>query len=260
MLGTRGALSTRRRDAGLGDDPPRTVRVSLGQELELRRARGGCPMASLSHSRSATGSRASGPFTTVQEGKTSKAFLRQFESVQSRGTSTGRNVRSMVPPHDQLPTRRRGHRAAVPRRPTAAAAHRPRRAVRGRGGRAGRRPPPRFRPRTTHDRGHVPYGRGSRGAGQYRLRRRAPHIRRRTPPIPKPRTRAAIDVRRSPGDRVAIAMRNLPEFVVSFWGAALAGAIVVPLNSWWTGSELTYALRNAARRSCSPTRSGSNGS
>src|SRR5207247_2465579 len=36
------------------------------------------------------------------------------------------------------------------------------------------------------------------------------------------------------GDRVAIAMRNLPEFVVSFWGAALIGAIVVPLNAWWT--------------------------
>jgi long-chain acyl-CoA synthetase len=49
-----------------------------------------------------------------------------------------------------------------------------------------------------------------------------------------------------PGDRVAIAMRNLPEFVVSFWGAALAGAIVVPLNSWWTGGELAYALRDAA--------------
>ena len=48
-----------------------------------------------------------------------------------------------------------------------------------------------------------------------------------------------------PGDRVAIAMRNLPEYVVAFWGAALDGAIVVPLNSWWTGSELTYALRNA---------------
>jgi acyl-CoA synthetase (AMP-forming)/AMP-acid ligase II len=48
-----------------------------------------------------------------------------------------------------------------------------------------------------------------------------------------------------PGDRVAIAMRNLPEFVVSFWGAALAGAIVVPLNSWWQGPELTYALRDA---------------
>jgi long-chain acyl-CoA synthetase len=48
-----------------------------------------------------------------------------------------------------------------------------------------------------------------------------------------------------PGDRVAIAMRNLPEFVVSFWGAALTGAIVVPLNSWWTGSELDYALGDA---------------
>ena len=48
-----------------------------------------------------------------------------------------------------------------------------------------------------------------------------------------------------PGDRVAIAMRNLPEFVVSFWGAALNGAIVVPLNSWWTGPELNYALQDA---------------
>jgi acyl-CoA synthetase (AMP-forming)/AMP-acid ligase II len=36
-----------------------------------------------------------------------------------------------------------------------------------------------------------------------------------------------------PGDRVAIAMRNLPEFIVSFWGIALAGGIIVPLNSWW---------------------------
>jgi long-chain acyl-CoA synthetase len=48
-----------------------------------------------------------------------------------------------------------------------------------------------------------------------------------------------------PGDRVAIAMRNLPEFIVAFWGAALTGAIVVPLNSWWTGPELNYALRDA---------------
>jgi acyl-CoA synthetase (AMP-forming)/AMP-acid ligase II len=47
------------------------------------------------------------------------------------------------------------------------------------------------------------------------------------------------------GDRVAIAMRNLPEFVIGFWGAALLGGIVVPLNSWWTGPELGYALENA---------------
>ncbi len=50
------------------------------------------------------------------------------------------------------------------------------------------------------------------------------------------------------GDRVAIAMRNLPEFVIGFWGAALLGAIVVPLNSWWTGAELAYALDNAGAK------------
>jgi long-chain acyl-CoA synthetase len=50
------------------------------------------------------------------------------------------------------------------------------------------------------------------------------------------------------GDRVAIAMRNYPEFVASFWGAALLGAIVVPLNSWWTGPELAYALADAGVR------------
>src|SRR4051812_10045163 len=35
------------------------------------------------------------------------------------------------------------------------------------------------------------------------------------------------------GDRVAIAMRNFPEWVVSFWAAAAAGAVIVPLNAWW---------------------------
>ncbi|CUU58236.1 long-chain acyl-CoA synthetase [Parafrankia irregularis] len=49
-----------------------------------------------------------------------------------------------------------------------------------------------------------------------------------------------------PGDRVGIAMRNLPEYVTSFWGALLVGAIVTPLNAWWTAPELDYALRDAA--------------
>jgi long-chain acyl-CoA synthetase len=48
-----------------------------------------------------------------------------------------------------------------------------------------------------------------------------------------------------PGDRVAIAMRNLPEFVVAFWATALTGAVIVPLNSWWAGGELNYALQDA---------------
>jgi len=48
-----------------------------------------------------------------------------------------------------------------------------------------------------------------------------------------------------PGERVAIAMRNLPEWAVSFWGAAVAGAVVVPLNAWWTGPELRYGLADS---------------
>ena len=44
------------------------------------------------------------------------------------------------------------------------------------------------------------------------------------------------------GDRVVIAMRNLPEWPVAYFGALLIGAIAVPLNAWWTGAELEYAL------------------
>jgi len=53
----------------------------------------------------------------------------------------------------------------------------------------------------------------------------------------------AQDIRK--GDRVAIAMRNLPEWVVAYFGAALCGAIVVPLNAWWTAAELEYALNDS---------------
>ena len=34
------------------------------------------------------------------------------------------------------------------------------------------------------------------------------------------------------GDRVAIAMRNLPEWPVSFFAVTALGAIAVPLNAW----------------------------
>jgi long-chain acyl-CoA synthetase len=48
-----------------------------------------------------------------------------------------------------------------------------------------------------------------------------------------------------PGDRVALIMRNLPEWPVAFWGGVLAGAIVTPLNAWWTGPELEYGLTDS---------------
>jgi long-chain acyl-CoA synthetase len=47
------------------------------------------------------------------------------------------------------------------------------------------------------------------------------------------------------GDRVAIAMRNLPEWVMAFWASIAAGAVVVPLNAWWTGAELAYGLSDS---------------
>lgn len=47
------------------------------------------------------------------------------------------------------------------------------------------------------------------------------------------------------GDRVAIAMRNYPEWVIAFWAAAVAGAIIVPLNAWWKGAELEYGLTDS---------------
>ncbi|WP_414712719.1 class I adenylate-forming enzyme family protein [Sphingopyxis sp.] len=50
------------------------------------------------------------------------------------------------------------------------------------------------------------------------------------------------------GDRVAVAMRNLPEWPVCFFAAASIGAIAVPLNAWWTGAELEFALRDSGAR------------
>lgn len=47
------------------------------------------------------------------------------------------------------------------------------------------------------------------------------------------------------GDRVAIAMRNFPEWSVAFWAATSIGAVVVPLNAWWTGEELEFGLADS---------------
>lgn len=47
------------------------------------------------------------------------------------------------------------------------------------------------------------------------------------------------------GDRVAIGMRNYPEWSVAFWACQSIGAITVSLNAWWLGNELEYALRDS---------------
>jgi long-chain acyl-CoA synthetase len=52
----------------------------------------------------------------------------------------------------------------------------------------------------------------------------------------------------SKGERVAIAMRNYPEWPIAFWGCTAAGAVAVPLNSWGTGDELAYGLSDSGAR------------
>ena len=54
-----------------------------------------------------------------------------------------------------------------------------------------------------------------------------------------------IDLGIKKGDRITIASRNLPQWVMSFWGAILSGAVVVPLNAWWTTEELEYGLSDS---------------
>jgi long-chain acyl-CoA synthetase len=46
------------------------------------------------------------------------------------------------------------------------------------------------------------------------------------------------------GDRVAIGMRNHPEWVVAFAAITSVGAISVSLNAWWTEGELAWALED----------------
>lgn len=48
------------------------------------------------------------------------------------------------------------------------------------------------------------------------------------------------------GDRVAVSMRNYPEWVVSYWATVSLGAALVGMNAWWTAPEMEYALKDSA--------------
>ena len=47
------------------------------------------------------------------------------------------------------------------------------------------------------------------------------------------------------GDRVAIAMRNYPEWIITYLGALSIGAVVVSTNAWWTAEEMEYGLADS---------------
>ena len=49
----------------------------------------------------------------------------------------------------------------------------------------------------------------------------------------------------SKGDRVGIAMRNYPEWVLAFMGITSLGGVVVALNAWWSGEELLYGIQDS---------------
>jgi long-chain acyl-CoA synthetase len=50
------------------------------------------------------------------------------------------------------------------------------------------------------------------------------------------------------GDRVALCSRNNPEWCLTYLAATMIGAIIVPMNSWWTGAEMEYGLEDSGAR------------
>jgi long-chain acyl-CoA synthetase len=50
------------------------------------------------------------------------------------------------------------------------------------------------------------------------------------------------------GARVAIAMRNYPEWVVAFMAVTATGRIAVPMNAWWTADEMAYGIEDSGAR------------
>ena len=51
-----------------------------------------------------------------------------------------------------------------------------------------------------------------------------------------------------PGDRVAIAMRNYPEWMLAYWAVVSMGAVAVGMNAWWVASEMHFALKDSSPR------------
>lgn len=49
-----------------------------------------------------------------------------------------------------------------------------------------------------------------------------------------------------PGDRVAAAMRNYPEWMLIYWACVSIGVAVVGMNAWWTAEEMAYGLEDSA--------------
>ena len=51
-----------------------------------------------------------------------------------------------------------------------------------------------------------------------------------------------------PGDRVGIAMRNTPAWIISFMAAIMAGGVATLLNGWWQAGELADGVGDTGTR------------
>jgi long-chain acyl-CoA synthetase len=47
-------------------------------------------------------------------------------------------------------------------------------------------------------------------------------------------------------DRVAINMRNYPEWMLAYWAIVSIGAVAVGMNAWWVPEEMRYGLEDSA--------------
>lgn len=50
------------------------------------------------------------------------------------------------------------------------------------------------------------------------------------------------------GDRVALAMRNYPEWPIAYMAIVAAGGVAVLMNAWWKEEELSWALKNCGAK------------
>ena len=50
------------------------------------------------------------------------------------------------------------------------------------------------------------------------------------------------------GDRVSVCSRNNPEWCLAYMAITMLGAIVVPMNSWWRGSEMSFGLQDSGSK------------
>jgi long-chain acyl-CoA synthetase len=51
-----------------------------------------------------------------------------------------------------------------------------------------------------------------------------------------------------PGDRVAISMRNYPEWIIAFMAATSIGAVAVAMNALWQPSEMAFGLTDSGAK------------